>query len=985
LDSAPGSDICSFCAPDFYLVENAPTNATSIFQNPSEYCLSCPLHAVCAANTSLDNLSVKPNHWRYSINTSKLYRCKGNNTTCVGTAKMTTKFENAGKRIRKDNLDDYGTGMYCQEGHTGPLCEVCVKNDHYFSISNRRCTKCPSPAPLAVQFLGIIFGAIMVITIVFYLLKRRIQSFLSIVTSLSPQAKLKLLVSFYQLLSSLENVYGVTVSSELTNWMKVFQNFLTLDFIRITGMPMSCIGPTKQQLLINALWPFMLIIVGGYCFLAYLMVQRRNKLRRQQVADGQNTKFLQQDNLTDLLKNRSIQLTIIVLYFALPMVSQSIFDAIKCRAFQTNDDTPIPAFQSHLLMDMSIICDIQKDSKYGSILATFWSLFTIWIILIPLAFIALLKHIGPSVRSNSITFMADACRFLWQDYDASMWFWDIVDTYRKIFLTGAIIFIDTQEGSNKMLRLVVAIIVSMIYFGILLAYHPYKRSDDYNLAFLSNFLIISCFVLGIILKLCTDDDDMNQYDDSENSGTCNRFIGLSLDSYKASILVVTLSLGMLLVTAGVIIMLAINKITAPTVRMVSSGDAPDLELPEHCNFHVFMSHVWGTGQAKTHAITRKLQLFLPGLKVWLDVDELDDISKLEESVAETAVFILYYSKGYFKSKNCRREIYAAMKLDKPVILLYEGDESVLMEMEEECMSHCDSNNGEQDCPGAVLILEKLLGHADPRMHGPIQWLNEGSFSAAAQKCIYSRILRNLPCYKRHPDLLSEEQGIRVPGELGPISLESPINLIVCENNYGCSDVVEELKMILQNQGESASLITTIDARMILRKNAQQETDSLLDDNEDMSMSKAEIPHDPSLASPHIMDIPTFFLLYLNDNTFEGSDQDQNQLTSIIQTCIDDSDISIVLVHEKDAAKGGCDFGDFFAHAPAELIKPPNNLFRDIAIPLYSTKEYRILSLRHILCKMGATLSKNDSRDMLMLRTISNVFSKVLSRGGDHVS
>jgi hypothetical protein len=260
--------------------------------------------------------------------------------------------------------------------------------------------------------------------------------------------------------------------------------------------------------------------------------------------------------------------------------------------------------------------------------------------------------------------------------------------------------------------------------------------------------MICCFLLGIILKHCTDDDQDN--DGGEDFGTCNQFIGLSLGSYKASILVIVLSLGMLLVTAGFIILLAINMITVPTVRMASSGYAPNLELPEHCNFHVFMSHVWGTGQAKTHAITRKLQLFLPGLKVWPNVDELQDISKLEESVVQSAVFILYYSRGYFRSKNCRREIYAAIKLDKPIILLYEGDELVLQEMEEECLSNCgSSNNGEIDYPRTALILEKLLGytnvlHADSHIIESIQWLNEGSFSAVAKNRIYSRILSYLP-------------------------------------------------------------------------------------------------------------------------------------------------------------------------------------------------------------------------------------------------
>jgi MarR-like DNA-binding transcriptional regulator SgrR of sgrS sRNA len=186
------------------------------------------------------------------------------------------------------------------------------------------------------------------------------------------------------------------------------------------------------------------------------------------------------------------------------------------------------------------------------------------------------------------------------------------------------------------------------------------------------------------------------------------------------------------------------------------------------------------------------------------------------------------------------------------------------------------------------------------MHGPIQWLNEGIFSAAAKNRIYSRILSNLPCYKRHANLL-QEQGVKVPGELGEVSLESPINLLVYDNNYGCSDVAEELKTMIQNQGKSVFL-NVCDASMILQKNSQ-EIDSGL--NDAATNSQAEILYDPSLLTPPLIpDAPTFFLLYLNKHTFEGSAQDQHELTAIIQSCIDDSEISIVLVHEKDAAKGG---------------------------------------------------------------------------------
>jgi len=43
---------------------------------------------------------------------------------------------------------------------------------------------------------------------------------------------------------------------------------------------------------------------------------------------------------------------------------------------------------------------------------------------------------------------------------------------------------------------------------------------------------------------------------------------------------------------------------------------------------------------------------MPTVKLWLDVEQLDDVGKLEESVRESAVFCIYLSKGYFASKNC---------------------------------------------------------------------------------------------------------------------------------------------------------------------------------------------------------------------------------------------------------------------------------------------------------------------------------------------
>ena len=329
--------------------------------------------------------------------------------------------------------------------------------------------------------------------------------------------------------------------------------------------------------------------------------------------------------------------SVIIVYFALPTVAIGIFDAIRCRAFKLDDNLGL--FESFLLVDMSITCTLQDEANipntgYRRIFTTFWILFVMWIILTPLAILYLLKKASQSIQSKRITSLADSCRFLWEDYSPNMWYWDIVDLYRKIFLTGLIMFIDTEEGSNKVVRLVIAAIVSVLYMGVLLAFHPYEQQGNNNFAFLTNFLLICCFILGIMLKLCAGDEG-----GGITEQVCSRFIGKNFNSINLSTLCVGLALGLLVISFGILSFLSYNRITAPSVKVVSTNQKPNLELPEDCTHHVFVSHIWSTGQAKTHAIARKLQLMVPGLQVWLDVDELNDISKLEQCVDQSAAFV----------------------------------------------------------------------------------------------------------------------------------------------------------------------------------------------------------------------------------------------------------------------------------------------------------------------------------------------------------
>ena len=73
----------------------------------------------------------------------------------------------------------------------------------------------------------------------------------------------------------------------------------------------------------------------------------------------------------------------------------------------------------------------------------------LWPVLVPIIFIAVLMKARKSIRTNQITRLAESCRFLWGDYTPSMMGWDIVDTMRKIFSSGFIMFLDREQGSTK--------------------------------------------------------------------------------------------------------------------------------------------------------------------------------------------------------------------------------------------------------------------------------------------------------------------------------------------------------------------------------------------------------------------------------------------------------------------------------------------------------------------------------------------------------
>ena len=498
-----------------------------------------------------------------------------------------------------------------------------------------------------------------------------------------------------------------------------------------------------------------------------------------------------------------------------------------------------------------------------------------------------------------------------------MMFWDIIDMTRKIFLTGVIACID-MKSTTEILRLIAAGIISLIYLVFLTMSRPYKRAEDQYLAVISNVMLICCFFMGVVLNICDD-------------GNCMDTIGLG--SYAASVIVIILTLVTLVLTVCSVTALVYVTISHPILTL-KSGEKPNLILDDvalTCEFHAFFSHVWATGQAKSHAIVRKMQLVMPDVRIWLDVDHIHQYSGyLEQCVEMSVVLILFYSEGYFDSQNCRREIDTALRLGKPVIVIYEGGESTLNSMRNECEKSDESN-----------ILINIFEQGEENF---ILWVNEDIFAAKALSKICSLLLKYLPHYRKHPHEL--DAGVHIPGELDKVVLSKPVTSLICRANRGSFEIACELKDLLSARESSLLTISNpiADAEELMEMISMGEGE-----NSALSDEKARKP---------------IMLLYLNKNVFE---EDEEELTILLKRAMD-LNLQIILLHELDLQRDGCRFSHFSQKTPNELLSYPYLIYsRNIAVPLHGSEDYRELGLKRVLLKLGANQVKKSSVGNSMVR------------------
>ena len=256
------------------------------------------------------------------------------------------------------------------------------------------------------------------------------------------------------------------------------------------------------------------------------------------------------------------------------------------------------------------------------------------------------------------------------------------------------------------------------------------------------------------------------------------------------------------------------------------------------------------------------------------------MGRLEEAVADAMSFLVFLSAGYFKSFNCRRELYAARGSNRPFIPVFEADAAKGGASIEALKAECRENCVEVAPPaypsyrGPDEMLARVFEEAKP-----IVWVRVNAFQLESLKAIALRMLLHSPFYASRPAELFA--GVTVPGEAGPVAFSGSVTILACRGNKGAFGVADEVKAAAREGGGSTA------SEMVMIRDADEALEGA---------SAAPL-------SGHYV-----LLLYLNDKTFLDAG---GTVARLVQAAMDRR-IAIVLVHEQDPSCGGRPFRHFIS-------------------------------------------------------------------------
>tara|TARA_B110001452_G_scaffold164551_1_gene137268 strand:- start:678 stop:4919 length:4242 start_codon:yes stop_codon:yes gene_type:complete len=572
----------------------------------------------------------------------------------------------------------------CIFGHHGILCGECLAPDYY--RCNDACCKCPNSAGTTgamVSAAWITGGTFILIGLAGFLflagrssgktgdaqgggLAAKFPKLARVLARLPPRwrqqlaAAGKIVVAFTQCISPLREFNRVVWPETFTNFMdSIDVGDKTAATVKLdSAVPAECFFGFRlgfyYELVATMLLPVIsFVVILIVASIVFGVEYHRNK-REYREKKGAYDRFLAKNLAADLeqnpppqppppfseMLNRPQVWTLNIWSFLLlyPVVTRKLCKTFMCM---TVDGVRV------LKDDPVIHCDLESAYLFFSMLAV-GGLFVMCVVM-PLALVRITTR---SHRSGS-RIAQERVSLLTQSYDDKYHYWEAIELTRKFLLTSVVLFVYPESPVQLWFVDVVGLIFLILYLGAA----PYRDQSS------SRLQVVALVQLEFTYITATLFYDREHVDETVGVGL------VAANCVMACLLVLTVGRSV----GGITTQLGELELT-----FVDDGSLVLLKPPQsnlELDTHLFMSHMWRHAEDQVNNLKSLLFTMLPtcSIRVVMDAEDAAAKKQLEEQVDRSSVFLAFLTIEYIGSPQCRRELTAAYKANKPLIVVREAD------------------------------------------------------------------------------------------------------------------------------------------------------------------------------------------------------------------------------------------------------------------------------------------------------------------------
>ena len=384
----------------------------------------------------------------------------------------------------------------CHVGYEGPLCAVCSAG-YYKQL--KTCRECPSKTWMIGQ-LSVIAAVTIIITAVVVwrgrkqAKKKQGRSLVDIVLG-----RLKIVIGFYQVIFGVLEAFAYIKWPDSLSLIGKYSEMLQLNIFQIA--PIHCLFPNLKVNAFGRLFA-MLGINAAVIILAIIIYGIRKALltRKTFQSRGEKVKKISESKQ---LAYRTVFFFLFVTYLSTCSKTANVLP-LACRKLCLDENSE--KCDTFLKVDFNIKCSSQEFRR--SVIVAYCSI--LYIMFLPIAALAVLWRHQRSLKKygdgsddeatysqHSNPEIVTGLRFLFANYNNRSWYWELVETARKVTLTSGIILI----GSESRAYIGLAYVMSGLYAMFFAFKQPIAEPSENKLMVCSLAVTFANLAIGAVSRI----------------------------------------------------------------------------------------------------------------------------------------------------------------------------------------------------------------------------------------------------------------------------------------------------------------------------------------------------------------------------------------------------------------------------------------------------------------------------------------------------